>query len=644
MSGKRATARIIVDGMTCSNCEQRIEKSVRALEGVSRVTASASLSEVVVYYDSDLVNREAIVDAITGAGYRVREDSGPKTDTAGSSPDAAAAKSRSTGVYRFLGLVAVVAAIYLIIRYTVGFTFLPNVTQSMGYGLIFVVGLLTSLHCIAMCGGIVLSQGIKRQEAEGDSVRPMAEPVLPAAASTGLWERLRPSLLYNGGRVVSYTIIGGIVGALGSLFSLSTTLKGIMPVIAGAFMLFLGVRMLGIFPWLSRLKVRFPGIGGSKMRAAASGRGPFVVGLFNGLMPCGPLQTMQVYALGTGSFLAGALSMFLFSLGTVPLLLGFGAISAFLSAKFNRRMLKASGVLVMALGLVMFTRGMSLFGVALPTITPAASGTIAVATVVGNYQEVRTTVESGDYHPFIVQKGIPVRWTISAKAEDLNGCNNPLTVPLYGIRKELVPGDNLIEFTPDRDGTISYTCWMGMITSSIRIVPDLKVLTAKDLAAPPAGSIESAFGPGGASGGCCGATPPGFANGKIPVEVIQVARRTPQGQVAEVVVDAKGYSPAVIVMKRGVQGKVRFTAANLNGCNAVVNFPEYQGGLDLRQGQLETPFLEITSDFTFECGMGMLHGYVKVVDDTVNVDMKAVRAQVAAFKPRAGASAGCCGR
>jgi copper ion binding protein len=643
MAGKRTTARLIVDGMSCSNCEQRIEKSVRALEGVSRVSASASLSEVVVYYDSDLVTREAIADAVRGAGYQVREDSGSKTDPAAFSPDAAAAKSRSGGVYRFLGLIAVVAAIYLIIRYTVGFTFLPNVTQSMGYGLIFVVGLLTSLHCIAMCGGIVLSQGIKRQEADDDPARLMVDPALSAPASTGLWERLRPSLLYNGGRVVSYTIIGGIVGALGSLFSLSTTLKGIMPVIAGAFMLFLGVRMLGIFPWLSRLRVRFPGIGGSKMRAAASGRGPFVVGLFNGLMPCGPLQTMQVYALGTGSFLAGALSMFLFSLGTVPLLLGFGAISAFLSAKFNRRMLKASGILVMALGLVMFTRGMSLFGVALPTITPGANGTIAVATVVGNYQEVRTTVESGDYHPLIVQKGIPVRWTISAKAEDLNGCNNPLTVPQYGIRKQLVPGDNLIEFTPDRDGTISYTCWMGMISSSIRIVPDLKVLTAKDIAAPPAGSIESAFGPGGGGGGCCGATPGKFANGKIPVDVIQVAKRTVDGQVAEIVVDGNGYSPAVIVMKRGVKGKVKFVAGNLSSCNAVVNFPEYQGGLDLRKGQLETPFLDITSDFTFECGMAMLHGYVKVVDDTDNVDLKAVRAQVAAFKPRAGAG-GCCGR
>ncbi|MGA2379025.1 MAG: sulfite exporter TauE/SafE family protein [Spirochaetia bacterium] len=639
MAGKRATARLTVDGMTCSNCEQRIEKAVRALPGIGRVSASAPISEVIAYYDPELVTRGAILDAIRGAGYQVREDSIPAARSTAAAQDSAAAKSRSGAVYRFLGLIAVVAAIYLIIRYTVGFTFLPTVTQSMGYGLIFVVGLLTSLHCIAMCGGIVLSQGIKRNEDEGTQ----DAHATPTSTPIGLNERLLPSLLYNGGRVVSYTIIGGIVGALGSLFSLSTTLKGAMPVIAGAFMLFLGLRMLGIFPWLSRLRVRFPGLGGSRMRSAASGRGPFVVGLLNGLMPCGPLQTMQVYALGTGSFLAGALSMFLFSLGTVPLLLGFGAISAFLSAKFNRRMLKASGILVMALGLVMFTRGMSLFGVALPVLTPGSGGSIAVAKVVGDYQEVRTTVDSGEYHPFIVQKGIPLRWTVSAKAEDLNGCNNPLTVPQYGIRKQLLPGDNLIEFTPDRDGTISYTCWMGMISSSIRIVPDLKVLTASDLSAPTGGSIASAFGSGGGGGGCCGATPGKFANGKIPVDVIQIAKRTVDGQVADVVVDANGYSPAVIVMKRGVKGKVRFVAGNLSSCNSVVNFPEYQGGLDLSQGQLETPLLEITSDFTFECGMGMLHGYVKVVDDTDNVDLNAVRAQVASFKPRPGAG-GCCGR
>ena len=650
MMGKIAPLRIVVDGMTCSHCEQKIERAVGALEGVTRVTASAPLSEVMVYFDPSLVGQEAIFAAVRNEGYTVRDEAARSAEAAPSAADPAS-RSPATSTYRFLGLVAVVAAIYLIIRYTVGFTFLPAVNQSMGYGLVFVVGLLTSLHCIAMCGGIVLSQGIKKQE-DGTNGTACATPASLTAG--GLRTRLMPSLLYNGGRVVSYTIIGGIVGALGSLFSLSQALKGVMPIIAGAFMLFLGVRMLGIFPWLSRLKIRFPGIGDRKLSTAAANRGPFVVGLLNGLMPCGPLQTMQVYALGTGSFLAGALSMFLFSVGTVPLLLGFGAISAFLSAKFNRRMLKASGVLVMALGLVMFTRGMNLFGVGLPAIGGGPS--VAVAKLAGDHQEVRTTVESGTYHPFVVQAGVPVRWTVNVKADDLNGCNNPVTVPSYGIRKQLVPGDNLIEFTPTQAGTITYTCWMGMISSTIRVVDDLSKVSAKDLAepaapaapaasagaaaasaaAPPAGSVGSAFGAAGGQGGCCGTTPAGFAGGKIPVGDIQVAKLTAEGQVADIIVNDSGYTPAVIVMQRGVKGKIRFVADKLSSCNYAVNFPEYQGGLDLSKGQLETPYLTITEDFTFQCGMGMLHGYVKVVPDLAQVDLQAVRRQVAAFKPAAG--------
>jgi plastocyanin domain-containing protein len=374
---------------------------------------------------------------------------------------------------------------------------------------------------------------------------------------------------------------------------------------------------------------------------------------------------MQVYALGTGSLLAGALSMFLFSLGTVPLMLGFGLVSSLLSAKFNARMLKASGVLVLVLGLVMFTRGMSLFGVALPPLRPASSTDIAVATLVGDGQEVQTTVESGRYHPLLVQAGVPVRWIIRVKAEDLNGCNNPLTVPQYGIRKQLVPGDNLIEFTPSQSGTIGYTCWMGMISSYIRVVPDLNRVAAADLKPLSPDDLSAALGPGGAGpgaagaqpgiggtgggpgggpgGGCCGATPGRFAGGKIPVDEIQVARRVGNSQEAQVVVNGDGYSPAVIVVQKGVNAKIRFVAENLNSCNYLVYFPEYQGGLDLSKGRLETPSLEVSEDFTFECGMGMLHGYVKVVEDLDRVDLNAVRRQVAAFKPSPG-SGGCCGQ
>ena len=289
MSDKLSTTTIIVDGMSCSQCERRIEKAVGELGGVLEVKASAAISEVWVKYDPGRAALGSMYEAIRRAGYQVR------ARTLETKTPALAKKTSGASIYRFLGLIAVVAALYLIIRYTVGFTFLPAVSQSMGYGLIFVVGLLTSLHCVAMCGGIVLSQGVKKQEEEGDPQAVASQ----ASASRAMgarppqfYSRLVPSLLYNGGRVISYTIVGGIVGALGSLFSLSTALKGAMPILAGVFMLFLGVRMLGIFPWLSRLKIRLPGIAGRKFSAAAKGRGPFVVGLLSALMPCGPLQTM----------------------------------------------------------------------------------------------------------------------------------------------------------------------------------------------------------------------------------------------------------------------------------------------------------------------------------------------------------------
>jgi sulfite exporter TauE/SafE/copper chaperone CopZ len=656
MADKISTVMIRVEGMTCGQCEQRIEKAVGALTGVLRVEASAGTGEVRVSYDAGRAALGSMYEAIRRAGYQVV---GRSAEAAAPAP---AKKTSGASIYRFLGLIAVVAAVYLIIRYTVGFTFLPAVSQSMGYGLIFVVGLLTSLHCVAMCGGIVLSQGVKKQEEEGDPQAVASQ----ASASRAMgarppqfYSRLVPSLLYNGGRVISYTIVGGIVGALGSLFSLSTSLKGAMPILAGVFMLFLGLRMLGIFPWLSRLKIRLPGIAGRKFSAAAAGRGPFVVGLLSALMPCGPLQTMQVYALGTGSLFAGALSMFLFSLGTVPLLLGFGLVSSLLSAKFNTRMLKASGVLVLVLGLVMFTRGISLFGVALPPLRPAAASDagIAVAKLVDGGQEVRTTVESGRYYPLIVQAGVPVRWTLSVKADDLNGCNNPVTIPQYGIRKQLVPGDNLIEFTPSQAGTIGYTCWMGMISSYIKVIPDLTRIAAADLKPLAPDDLASALGPGSgakpgapAGGGCCGATPGRFAGGKIPVDAIQLARFAGEGQEAEVVVNDQGYTPAVLVVQKGVKAKIRFVAEKLTSCNYLVYFPEYQGGLDLSKGRLETPYLEVSEDFTFECGMSMLHGYVKVVEDITLVDLNAVRRQIAAFKPAAtGAkpgvpASGCCGQ
>ncbi|OPZ85902.1 MAG: hypothetical protein BWY74_03785 [Firmicutes bacterium ADurb.Bin419] len=179
---------------------------------------------------------------------------------------------------------------------------------------------------------------------------------------------------------------------------------------------------------------------------------------------------MQIYALGTGSFFAGAASMFFFSIGTVPLMFGFGALSSFLSRKFNHKMMKVSAILVIVLGIMMAGRGFNLSGI---NISFANSGAGSIATIEDGVQRVTTEMKSGSYAPIVVQKGIPVIWTIKADEGELNGCNNPVTIPKYNVVKELIPGVNVIEFTPEETGNITYTCWMGMIYGNIKVVDNI---------------------------------------------------------------------------------------------------------------------------------------------------------------------------
>ena len=95
----------------------------------------------------------------------------------------------------------------------------------------------------------------------------------------------------------------------------------------------------------------------------------------------------------------------------------------------------------------------------------------ASAQSAGGVQLVRTELKSGRYDPIKVQAGVPVRWTIHAAAGTLNGCNNKIVIPEYGrLQKKLALGDNVVEFTPTRTGTFTYTCWMGMIRGKITVV------------------------------------------------------------------------------------------------------------------------------------------------------------------------------
>lgn len=608
-----------VGGMTCGGCEIHVEKSVLKINGIIKAKALHSSGKLTIDTDETFSSDDSdqLLDLINS---RISE--------AGYTFNGKYVKTPATfSVKQWVGIVIIMAALYLFVRETGIMSRLPVIESSMGYGLIFIIGLMTSVHCIGMCGGINLSVSISGVK-DGNSS----------------FKRAVPALLYNAGRVVSYTVIGGMVGALGSVISISGSMQGIIVGLAGIFMLFMGVQMLGLLPGIEKVIPRLPKGISSRILNSGSGRGPFIVGLLNGFMPCGPLQSVQIYALGTGSALSGALSMFLFSLGTVPLMLGFGSISSILPVRFHGKILKVSALLVLILGGGMVLRGMSLNGLSIMGSNSfnIRAENVRIAEINEDRQYVRTIMHGDEYEPFIVQAGIPVVWTIYADAEDLNGCNNPLTVPEYGIRFQMEPGENIIEFTPpETTGTITYTCWMGMITSGIKVVDDLKNIDASllDDAAALAAASEEGCG-GGSGGSCCSGGGEGENSlgdsfsldmPEINDKSIGLSQIIDGIQIVEVSVDENGFEPAIVIMERGLETNWLINGQELNEQNYRISFPSYGNrGVEIIEG-INTLQIIPDFDFAYLSWKGDFGGYVKVVDDLNSADVNMIKDEIRAY-------------
>jgi sulfite exporter TauE/SafE/plastocyanin domain-containing protein len=503
--------------------------------------------------------------------------------------------------------------------------------------MLFVIGLITSVHCIAMCGGINLSQTLKYS---GEEKAAKKYPLITAG-------HLFPSILYNAGRVISYTLVGAIVGALGSVLTLSGAFQGIVQILAGIFMVIMGVNMLGIFPALRRFNLHMPKIFAKKIETEKEAHGqPFVIGLLNGLMPCGPLQAMQLYALSTGSPVAGAVSMFLFSLGTVPLMFILGAASSFLSnaskgRAFSAAVMRIGAVLITVLGLSMFTNGWSLGGLPNPVDTLLAySNPVAAETanrerfapeIVDGVQLVNSSLSPGRYPAIVVQQGIPVKWTIDAPQGSINGCNNRMIIREYNIEHRFKPGENVSEFTPEKTGRFSYSCWMGMIRSSITVVAEGANTVATESESEP----EIKLSPAGVS---------------IPTDEIALSTFNNEEKYQTVAINLRddGFSPSLIVVQRDIPALWIINNDSLEPGNSELIFPAYYTAMSMRDGDNSIQ-LRPTEDFDFSTADNVYYGFVKVVDDINNVDIDAIKNKVAGWETQIyppeyfeAAARGCC--
>ncbi|MDR2019488.1 MAG: sulfite exporter TauE/SafE family protein [Treponema sp.] len=599
-----------IGGMTCVNCRDRIEKKLKSTVGVEDAVVNFSTGTAAVTYNTSALTFNEIKAAIEQMDYKILDD------TAG-------AGRGGNSVSEIIGTLVIILAVYVLLR-GLGINTLtsafPLAEAGMGYGMLFVIGLITSFHCAAMCGGINLSQCIPAASSAAGSL----------AQTKKRGALLLPAILYNAGRVISYTTVGIIAGALGSAITVSGRFQGAVQLAAGAFMVIMGINMLGFFPALRRFNLHMPKFFARKIdEQKSANKNPLFIGLLNGLMPCGPLQAMQLYALSTGSPAAGGISMFLFSMGTVPLMFGIGALSSMLSKKFTTTITKAGAILVTVMGLTMFSYGFSLSGFsldfagkAIAAINPFAAKTsrrgnegLAQAAEVSfqiekGVQIVNSTLSGGRYPAITVQQGIPVRWTISAPEGSINGCNNRMIIREYGIEHRFTPGENLIEFTPLRAGKFPYSCWMGMIRSSITVVEE-----GQTLAAP----VESG-------------TAPAPAGVTIPPDNMALAEIHESGyQTVTMKLRDDGMDPAILVMQRGLPAVWTIDNDSLDPGNSRLIFPAYYTQIDMEQGDNGIQLMP-AEDFDFSTADNVFYGYVKVVDDLSNVDTEAIRAEVLEYE------------
>jgi len=447
---RRAT--ICIGGMTCPSCELLLEKKLKAVPGVKAVDVDHKTGTAIITAEADkLPSFERLSDTIEKAGYSVVDEDAPSVSTL--SPDKR--KWMEIG-----GALLLIFAAYKLLQTFDLVSLAPSTSGALSVGGIFLIGIVAGTSsCLAVTGGLLLALAAKHNE-----VRQAATP----------WQKFKPLLHFNLGRLASYFVLGGFVGVLGQSITLSTRMSGYMNIIVACVMLYIALTILEIIPKGSfpirppkKLSRWIANLSESEHPAA-----PFSMGALTFFLPCGFTQSLQLAALASGSFLTGGIMMFTFALGTLPSLLGLSAISSTATGSFSRLFLRFSGTLVLLLALFNLNSGFALTGLDLSSVF--AKGTQPAAApapiVNGDVQEVSMKVTTAGYVPknLTIKAGVPVRWKVDGT--DAYGCTSVMTIPSLNVTQALRQGENIIEFTAPNKGQLAFMCSMGMVRGSFTVL------------------------------------------------------------------------------------------------------------------------------------------------------------------------------
>ncbi len=445
-NGKFEILKLKIHGMHCASCEFLIEKEFKKIPGVEKVNVNHASGKAKIFC-SRVPEMSEFEEVLKKHNYSLEGDSleGDSLDPSNTFEDYA----------QTVTIFIIFILAYLLLK---RFNFLPanyGIKSEMSLVFIFSMGIIASLStCLAVTGGLLIAVAAKYDEMHQN---------LSAA------KKFKPHIYFNLGRIISYTFFGGLIAYLGSFLNFSSTVTGWITVVVSFVMIILGFQLLKIFSWTRYFMPKMPTFLAHKIDSAKDSKhwsAPFFLGAATFFLPCGFTQALQLYVLSKGSVELGALTMLAFSLGTLPVLLSLGTVTSFIKGEGLKYFLKIAGVLVVLLGILSATAGFRLLGIDFSLPVQVSSN----VEIVDGKQIVNMKIVGLEYYPanITVKAGVPVVWNIDSSGA--RGCGSSLSVPSLNIL-EYLSGEKTIEFTPQKVGTIPFTCSMGMTSGSFNVIP-----------------------------------------------------------------------------------------------------------------------------------------------------------------------------
>ena len=448
---KTNSCTLYVSGMHCGACEVLLDKKISKLDGVKSAKASLSDSKIEISYQKGHPpNVQALNSQFSDLGYTFTEN------------PIGQAKVGQLEIAQALviGIIFIIA--YVIIEDSKIFAQFSLSNEST-LPAFFVIGLIASVSsCAALVGGVLLSMSKQWNQLYGGKDED---------------KRALPFTLFNIGRLVSFTIFGGILGVIGSVFQLSLRMTSVLIIAVSIMMVIIALQMLGV-TWAKKIRFGFPKLLSRYASNEQNFKGkymPFTIGAMTFFLPCGFTLMAQTVALTTGNFFLSALMMLTFALGTLPMLgfLSFSSVRLQKNAAFGGTFNLLAGVFILLFAIFNVNAQLNVLGIVSASDFARSSSNendkkqVTGVQVVGEGADRKQLAfidaVGFEYFPknITLKAGIPTKLTVNN--ENVFGCAQAMW--LGGLSDEVLylsGPESVAEFTPQK-GKYKVSCTMGMV-------------------------------------------------------------------------------------------------------------------------------------------------------------------------------------